>query len=144
MEKQNPTASLGAVRIRSVHVAEHHSSVVLVAEESAALCSWLWGTEQIHRGKATGSRFRLTVDGVTLDVRRVFATFLHREPGQIIVATTAGGDTRAAAIGRRVGRPVHEAVLVRVDAKSDKRQRGFPGLEPVAERKKRITVEVEA
>jgi hypothetical protein len=133
-------APLGAVRIRSVHVTELHSSVVLVAEESAALDLWLWSTDRIHRGKALGSQFRLTVDGVSINVRRVFATYLHHEPGKIIIVTTDGGDTRAAAIGRKVGKTAHEVELVRVEKKNGK-QRALPGVEPVVVGKRRVTVE---
>ena len=133
-------APLGSVRIRSIHITERHSAVTIVCDESVQLDEWLWNTDRIHKGKALGNRFRLVIDGVTVNARRVFARYLHREPGQILTVTTGPGDTRAAAIGRRVGKVAHEVKLVRV--KGDGKQRRLPGTEP--DGPKRVTVEIES
>jgi orotate phosphoribosyltransferase len=77
---------------------------------------------------------------VTIAVRRVFSTYVHGDIGQLIVATTAGGDTKAAAIGRKVGKVAHEVTLIRVE-KKDGKQRALPGVEPAKEGKRRVTVE---
>ena len=71
-------APLGSVRIHSAHITEHHSAVSLLVDESPELRAWLWSTDRIHRGKALGARFRLTVDGVSIEAQRIFAASLVR------------------------------------------------------------------
>lgn len=110
------TAPLGSVSIHSVAITRQHSAVVMLVDESSLLREWLWGTRATHRGKATGSRFRLTIDGVTIDARRVFARPAQVMPKVFLTVTTWPGDTCAAVLGRKVGRPVYEAALSRVAA----------------------------
>lgn len=130
-------APLHSPTVEAVHVTRKHSAVVLLADESPELREWLWPAPGIYRGKATGSRFRLTVDGVSVDIRRVFVRPAQDMPKVYLVATTGPADTGAAALGRKVGRPVHEVELARVSA--GKRQ---GELAAKAAGPKRITVEV--
>lgn len=133
------SAPLGSVRIVRVVISLDHSAVVMLVDESAGLDKWLWGTNKIHRGRATGKRFRLTIDGVTMDARRVFAKFYHDRPGMFVTVTSWPGETAAAAFGRKVGKPIHEIELVRVAAS---RKQGE--LKVKAASSKRVTVEVES
>ena len=132
------TAPLGSISINRVDITRQHSAVVMLVDESPALRDWLWPNSKAHRGKATGSRFRLTVDGVTIDARRVFARPAQALPKVFLTVTTGPGDTCAAAIGRKVGRPVYEVTLARVAA--GKRQ---GELVAKAAGTKRVTVEME-
>jgi hypothetical protein len=59
---------------------------------------------------------------------------------RVITATTEAGCTKAAAIGRKVGKTAHEVTLIRVE-KKDGKQRALPGVEPAKEGKRRVTVE---
>lgn len=131
-------APLGAISVASVIITGQHSAVVILVDESQALREWLWQTPKTYRGKATGGRFRLTVDGVTVEARRVFARPSAAAEKVFVTITTDPGSTHAAALGRKVGKPIHEVALVRTSAS---RRQGK--LAAKAAGPKRVTIEGE-
>lgn len=131
-------APLGSVRVSSAHVTEDHSAVSLLCDESPELRAWLWSTDRLTKGKAEGARFLLTVDGVKVEGRRVFSRpWCSIFRTRLITITSDPGDTRVAALGRKVGKPVYAAELVRV--KGNTKQAKFPTMG--MEKAKRVTVE---
>lgn len=110
------SAPLGSVRIVRVTIGLDHSAVVLLAEESLDLYEWLRSQRQSYKGKAKGSRFRLTIDGVSMDCRRVFVRWKKGTKRVFLTVTSWPGETSAAAFGRKVGRAVYEVELVRTTA----------------------------
>lgn len=132
-------APLGNVSVEKVIITRAHSAVVLLADESPELRNWCWGTTGIYRGKAMGKRFRLTIDGVTIEAGKVFARPAKDAPRVFLTVTTGPGDTCAAALGRKVGRPVYEVTLSRVSA-----TRKQVELRAKAPGQRRVTVEVGA
>lgn len=129
-------APLGSVSVASVIITGQHSAVVLLVDESQDLREWLWQTPNIYRGKATGSRFRLTVDGVTIEARRVFARPSAAAEKVFLTVTTKPGSTHAAALGRKVGKPVYAVSLVRATATRKQCE-----LNAKAAGQKRVTIE---
>lgn len=110
-------APLGSVRVSSVHVTEKHSAVVLLTEESLDLYEWLRGQRLAYKGKAKGNRFRLTIDGVAMDCRRVFVRYkLYSRSMVFLTATSWPGETAAAPFARKVGKELHEIELKRTAA----------------------------
>jgi hypothetical protein len=109
-------APLGAVSVASVIITGQHSSVVVLVDESQALREWLWQTPKIYRGRAMGKRFRLTIDSVTIEARKVFARPSAAAEKVFVTITTEPGSTHAAVLGRKVGKPVHEIALIRTSA----------------------------
>src|SRR5512141_461976 len=132
-----PAAPLGSVRIKDVHITEKHSAVVLVTDESLDLYEWLRGQRLAYKGKAKGNRFRLTIDGVSMDCRRVFVRYKARSRSMVYLTVTSWpGETSAAAFGRKVGKQLHEVELVRTAATRKQAE-----LTAKAQGPKRITVE---
>ena len=131
-------APLGRVLVHALHVERDHSALVLVCDESPELREWLWGTSGVFKGKAMGKRFRLVIDGVVIEARRVFARPCQSGPGVYVTLTTGPADTRAAAIGRRVGQVAHEVTLTRQSA-----AKGQWELRAKTEGERRVTVEVQ-
>lgn len=130
-------APLGSVRVSSVHVTEKHSAVILLTEESLDLYEWLRGQRLAYKGKAKGNRFRLTIDGVAMDCRRVFVRYkLYSRSMVYLTITSWPGETAAAAFARKVGKELHEVELVRTAATKRQAELAAKAAGP-----KRVTIE---
>jgi hypothetical protein len=143
----NPApAPLLSATVVAVLIRRDTTSVMLAVpeEHGHALRTWLWGTDRYHRGRALGARFRLALDGVTVEGYRVTAWASRTSPEMVVCLT---GDTtkakRATALGWRVGQVINEATLTRLDGASDKRQTVIQETRPEGE-KRRVTVEVDS
>ena len=133
------SAPLGAWRTRvdSVHVTRDHSAVVLITEESLDLYEWLRGQRLGYNGKAVGSRFRLTIDGVSMDARRVFVRYKKNSRAIVFLTITSWpGETAAAPFARKVGKELQEVELKRTAAVKNQGE-----LKEKARGPKRVTVE---
>ena len=110
------TAHLNSARVVRVSIGLDHSAVVLLVDDSLDLYEWLRSKREPFRGRATGKRFRLTIDNVAMDARRVFVRPSMHGRQVFLTVTSWPGETSAAAFGRKVGKTAYAVSLMRTAA----------------------------